>query len=600
MRNYVGLGCTFHDPAFAIVDSKGTIVFAEGTERHQQTKRAFQCAPDDMSRLNELLSTYGEAGAEIVFAKSWSSQFESIQPGLLETYDAILANAPGAIDPSFDALLRAMGIDIRSVDSDGARYLANGYRWILGSNRPAIQVAGSNLRYRLREGMPGFQGAIVQRAYNHHLTHAATACYTSPFDEAVCAVIDGLGEGTSNTFYRYRDGRLTLLADSATRRGFGSLGLFYGHLCWACGFDPSRGEEWKVMGLAAYGKLNAQIYELLHSMLEHDTLALAWPADYAEKMSQLLTLRRRPKSSPLEAADLAFTGQQVFGEYFKALLDDLYELGESDNLVLGGGCALNSAWNGRILEETRFSSLHVFSAPADDGNAIGAALLAYHEDHPPTKAPASHQTPYLGSSVSSETLDLAVTLGGLLDALPPGQSVAEFTAGLLAAGKIVGWVQGRAEFGPRALGNRSILADPRDPKMKDWINARVKFREEFRPFAPSILHEHGPEYFQNYQEAPYMERTLVFRPEVRSRVPAVVHVDGTGRLQTVKREHNPRFHALICAFHELTGVPILLNTSFNVMGKPIIHSVEDALAVFFTSGLDALVIDDKVFLKESS
>jgi carbamoyltransferase len=178
-----------------------------------------------------------------------------------------------------------------------------------------------------------------------------------------------------------------------------------------------------------------------------------------------------------------------------------------------------------------------------------------------------------------------------------GDAVARRAAELLANGKIIGWVQGRAEFGPRALGNRSILADPRPADMKEKINARVKFREEFRPFAPSILHEHGDEYFHDYQESPYMERTLTFREEVRDRVPSVVHVDGTGRLQTVRKEWNPRYYELIEEFFRLTGVPLILNTSFNVMGKPIIHSVEDAIAVFYTTGLDALVIEDMLVQK---
>jgi carbamoyltransferase len=170
-------------------------------------------------------------------------------------------------------------------------------------------------------------------------------------------------------------------------------------------------------------------------------------------------------------------------------------------------------------------------------------------------------------------------------------------AALLAAGHIVGWVQGRAEFGPRALGNRSILADPRSPDVKERINALVKFREEFRPFAPSILAEHGPAYFENFQASPYMERTLRFRDDVLARVPGVVHVDLTGRLQTVTRDENPRYHALIGAFHAITGVPILLNTSFNVMGKPIAHGVEDAISVFYTSGIDVLVIEDHLIAK---
>jgi carbamoyltransferase len=168
---------------------------------------------------------------------------------------------------------------------------------------------------------------------------------------------------------------------------------------------------------------------------------------------------------------------------------------------------------------------------------------------------------------------------------------------LLSQGKIVGWVQGRAEFGPRALGNRSILADPRSHTIKDQINSRVKFREEFRPFAPSILHEFGHQYFEDYQESPYMERTLRFRRSVLERVPGVVHVDHTGRLQTVKKEWNERYYNLLDECYKLTGVPILSNTSFNIMGKPIIHTLEDAVAVFYTSGLDALVIDNLLIEK---
>jgi carbamoyltransferase len=170
-------------------------------------------------------------------------------------------------------------------------------------------------------------------------------------------------------------------------------------------------------------------------------------------------------------------------------------------------------------------------------------------------------------------------------------------ARLLSEGKLIGWMQGRAEFGPRALGNRSILADPRRKDMKEKINGSVKFREEFRPFAPSILDEFGDQYFENYEFTPYMERTLRFRPEMRDRVPAVVHVDGTGRLQTVRKDWNKRFHDLLTEFNKLTGVPVLLNTSFNVMGKPIVHSVEDAVSVFLTTGLDALVIGDFLIAK---
>ncbi len=243
--------------------------------------------------------------------------------------------------------------------------------------------------------------------------------------------------------------------------------------------------------------------------------------------------------------------------------------------------------------------MYVPPAPADDGTALGAAWLAFRADHPSfglSRKPVT-MLPYLGTSMSGEALARLARYASGLEVRHLPQTICEETARLLACGKLVAWVQGRAEFGPRALGNRSILADPRDPGMKDRINSAVKFREDYRPFAPSILHEYGQEYFEDYRETPYMERALRFRAAAAGRVPAVAHADGTGRLQTVKKEWNPRFHRLLTAFLRETGVPLLLNTSFNVMGKPIIHAVEDAVAVLMTSGLDMLVIDDWLFAK---
>jgi len=319
--------------------------------------------------------------------------------------------------------------------------------------------------------------------------------------------------------------------------------------------------------------------------------------DLSRRVRELRSEMRAFGTSPAESADLACTGQAVFEDVMTELLDNLHAYGISDNLAMAGGCALNSAYNGRILERTPFTRLHVPSAPADDGSALGAAYQAYHEDHPEAGAPCRTLSPYLGSSMSTATLEQMGRFGGFQKVVRGTEDVDRRAAALLAEGKIIGWVQGRAEFGPRALGNRSILADPRPRDMQDRINARVKFREQFRPFAPSVLDEHGPQYFEHYQTSPYMERTLRFRPEVRDRVPAVVHVDGTGRLQSVRREWNPRYYALIDAFYGRTGVPMVLNTSLNVMGKPIVHSVEDALGMFFTSGLDALVIEDVLIEK---
>jgi carbamoyltransferase len=279
-----------------------------------------------------------------------------------------------------------------------------------------------------------------------------------------------------------------------------------------------------------------------------------------------------------------------------ARLGEAAEADPSPNLVLTGGCALNSSYNGKILQRSRFRALHVPSAPADDGNALGAAWLAYAEDHPEWQPEPGVLSPYLGSPVSTEPMERMTAFEPRLQHL--GEGVVEAAADILAQGKLVGWVQGRAEFGPRALGNRSILADPRPADAKDLLNAKVKYRETFRPFAPSILAEHGPDWFEDYQDSPYMERTLRWRDGARGKVPAVVHEDGTGRLQSVTEDRNPRYHALISAFARRTGVPVLLNTSFNVMGKPILHTAEDAVLMFYTTGLDALVVEDWLLTKE--
>lgn len=572
-RNYIGLACTGHDNALAIVDSRGEAVFAEGTERYLQNKRALNSPPDDLLRIDQLVTRYCEPGAQLVVARSWGDRaierFRGEERLALQRLEA-------AAGGEFSEFLKA--------DVDIISYV---HRFIGGN----IEEAGRHLAFRCRTQL---NSDIVAKSYNHHLTHAATACYTSPYEEAVCAIVDGFGEGVSLSFYAYRDGRIEQVKSSALDGDANrSLGVFYGGLlCGLCGFDIWKGEEWKVMGLAPYGKADRRIHELLHACVRVNGLELECPPQRPAAFAELLSHARQPGEPPEAVADLAHTGQLVFAELMTELLNNFHALGLSDNLVLGGGCALNSAYNGKILEQTGFGSLHVYSAPGDDGNALGAALLAYREDHPGEGPRAQRQTPYLGSRMSQQTLANLKRFGRVSGFSESPGKVHERAAQLLAEGRIIGWVQGHAEFGPRALGNRSILADPRPADMKDRINALVKFREAFRPFAPSILHEFGEAYFVDYQESPYMERALIFREAVRERVPAVVHVDGTGRLQTVKRHWNPRYYDLISAFHRISGVPILLNTSFNIMGKPMIHTVEDALATFYTTGLDALVIED--------
>ncbi len=586
-RNYIGLACSAHDPALAIVNAQGEVVFAEAAERYLQNKRAYCSPPDDVHRCAELIREHCDAGAELVLVKSWSRRWYA-RERLLAAVLGLLRRARAAVRYFWP---RGGGAEDRPVEEVLEMLFAwPGYYWQAQLN--STRQASLNCRIQPALLNRGVRNPMSVRRVNHHLCHAVAGCLTSPFEEAVCAILDGYGEGTSTAYYHYRKGQVRPLR-GARRSNVGSLGLYYELLCQLCGFDSLKGEEWKVMGLAAYGAFDRRVYGLLRPLVRVKGLRVI----NRFRTAGLDAVRRRPGAPALEAADLAFTGQQVFEEAVGEVLTNLHRLGASDNLVYGGGCALNSAWNGKLLEAVPFRRLHVFAAPGDDGNAVGAALAAYLQDHPSAERSPRLQSPFLGSALSPRALGNLAQLGRLerLEHLPG--EVCRRAAQLLASGKILGWAQGRAEFGPRALGNRSILADPRSEGVKDRLNALVKFREEFRPFAPAILHESGPEYFEHYQMSPYMERTLRFKPEAARRVPGVVHVNGTGRVQSVTPELNEKFYLLLRAFYELTGVPVLLNTSFNVMGKPIIHSVEDAVAVFYTTGLDALVLDDLVLEK---
>lgn len=573
---FLGLSVTYHDPALAIVDEQGEALFAEASERSLQTKRALNSEPDQLGYLPEVLQKYCRNNADFVVALNWRRRrpmYERLMAGL--------------------GVLRAEGVlrtGIKRLRSPLPNYQLH---HMMACQRNSIARAGLNLARILREWFPSACFRLVD--YDHHSTHAASACFASGLSDAVCAVVDSFGERGSLAFFRFHQGRLERLHEA---RGLGSLGLYYMKLTEWCGFDWLKGEEWKVMGLAAYGSLDRRIYDLLRASvrveglgIKHDRRPLLEALDGMEK------LRRGAQQSHDLVADLAYTGQRVFAECMAELLNNLYALRLSKHLTLAGGCALNSSFNGDILDKTPFQTLYVPPAPADDGTALGAAYLASSSGRVGRETARAMLSPYLGARMSTEALDRLERYGKGLTVRRWPDTIAEETAKALASGRLIGWVQGRAEFGPRALGNRSILADPREPGMKDRINQRVKFREQYRPFAPAVLEGHGAEYFQNYQDSPYMERTLRFRSEMAMRVPAVVHADGTGRLQTVKRSWNPRFWSLIEEFRRLTGIPLVLNTSFNVMGKPIIHSVEDAVAVFMTTGLDVLVIEDLMLTK---
>lgn len=587
MRTYLGLATTFHDPALALVGPDGTVLFAEAAERYLQYKRAPNCEPDPGTRMAGLLKRHVPEGTDLVIATSWGEQFSDFLKGQAAAgaFDLpALAVHPSTLNRSF-VPERAERVFIADLHAMQAR-AGNGTMLALDNET---------------RGFGGRQRATItgRRRYAHHLAHAAYALWGSPFEEATALIVDGMGETGAAAIYRLKDGRIE---EVRRQRGRGSVGFLYGLVTDLAGFDQIKGEEWKIMGLAPYGRTDPELMAILRRLYTVEDGRLKFSDEATVQAVAAEILARRPKDVGEQGwADLARCGQDIFSELMDVLVAEAWRLAPSDNLVIAGGCGLNSSYNGRVLGRSGFRRLHVPSAPADDGNAIGAAWLALAEDDPDWRGPpraARPLTPYLGSLVSTEPLERMAEWEPRARRLGH-EGVTREAAKILAEGGLVGWVQGRAEFGPRALGNRSILADPRPAQAKESLNAKVKYREAFRPFAPSILAEAGPDWFEDYSDSPYMERTLVWREAVRERVPAVVHADGTGRLQSVTAERNPAYAALIAAFAELTGVPILLNTSFNVMGKPILHTAEDAILMFYTTGLDAIVVEDWILTKKA-
>lgn len=570
MKNYIGLAVTGHDPAIAIIDKHGQLVFAEGAERRLQLKRAWGCPPDHINYIQDLVQEYCDPGLDTVVGLTWSK----------------------GVPFDLSMVVKFINYKLGTAHQSGREWLTQ-LKYSLLAHKAVMDCATTGLQHAV-----GKTPMKIERTHvSHHRTHATAAAFASPYEEGVCVVMDGLGQTSSTAAFDYRGGKLTKV--EGVKAFPASLGVFYSMICDICGFDSLKGEEWKVMGMASYGKFDQKLYDLIRPLITVKGLKLKASRDSFKIYRKLHDMRRMPGVPALQYADLAATAQFVFTEIVHQLLRNIYDLHISENLILSGGCALNSSANGTIVENTPFKEVFIGSAPADDGNAIGAAYHAYWVDHPEFTRGDGVLTPYLGSSFKASSLARLRKYSGFRSQELDEETLVRTVARALAAGKLVGWAQGRAEFGPRALGNRSILADPRSRDVKERLNAEVKFREEFRPFAPSILHEYGPEYFVNYQFSPYMERTLHFKEAVKAKVPGVVHVDGTGRLQSVTRKANPRYYGLIKAFHDLTGVPLLLNTSFNVMGKPIIHGVEDAVGVFQCSGLDVLVIDNTVFFKEA-
>ena len=388
-----------------------------------------------------------------------------------------------------------------------------------------------------------------------------------------------------------------------------SLGLFYGAFTEFLGFTP-HSDEWKVMALAGRDFKQNKYYQKVKNLVKlcpNGTFELdlsyfhyylndrnAW---YSPKFVESFGQPRSPDTELTNRHyEIANALQRVSEETVIHMLNWLHKKTGMENLALSGGFFMNSVFNGKITQKTKFKNVFISSCPDDSGTSWGAALYVYnHIYNRPERKEEKHN--YYGPQFSDAEIKDA--LDKYKVPYKRAEDIEKQTASLIADGKIVGWFQGQMEFGQRALGNRSILADPRDPLMKDKVNKAVKYREAFRPFAPSILEEHVADYFEcnKSDRVPFMEKVFMVRPEKRKLIPAVTHIDGSGRLQTVGKETNPRFYKLIGEFDKITKIPLVLNTSFNLKGEAIVCTPTDAIRTFFSCGLDALVLGNYVVMK---
>lgn len=447
----------------------------------------------------------------------------------------------------------------------------------------------------------------------HHDAHIGHAFLTSPFDSAAILSIDGMGDFTSTVLASGEGAKIRRLASTRYPH---SLGYLYNALTIYLGF-PNYGDEYKVMGLAPYGdpEYRKEFRDLitvnngdLKLGLEYfvhlkNGISMNWDGGtpVVEAFhSPLLEKRFGPAFKPGDEVDerrrnLASSLQAITEDVILELCLDLAKRTGRANVAIAGGCAMNSVAMGKISSETPFQQCFVPAGAADNGTAIGAAFHVWNRILGNPRRDAKNHA-YLGPEFSEIEIRRAIQDSGL-EAKPLDENVlVNQITQLLTGGGVAGWFQGRMEFGARALGARSLLADPRRSDIRDLINAKIKFREMFRPFAPSILEEHVAEWFEHPQPSPFMEKVLPIRQEKRGLIPAVCHVDGTGRLQTVSRRTNPRYWRLIESFREATGVPMILNTSLNE-NEPIVHTPAQAIACFKRTKMDALAIGDFLILR---
>ena len=471
---------------------------------------------------------------------------------------------------------------------------------------------------QVESAFPGEKMRAQVHHVEHHLAHLASGFLVSGFDEAVCLSVDGFGDFASSAWGMGRGRQI----DIDGRVYFPhSLGVFYTIITQFIGF-PHYGDEYKVMGLAPYGepKYLPQMREIVKvqpdgsfrlnlKYFRHHTDDVHYTWDnccpevgtlYRKEALEELLGPERGKGEALEQKhrDIARSAQAMYEEAFYAMLKALHEKYQCSNLALSGGCAMNSVANGKVYLNSPFKCMYLPASAGDAGGAIGSAFVVARQMDQGTK-PFVMDHAYVGprstdaeikTLLDSRAADIQAE-GCTLRRFEDEGELCQTTATAITEGKVIGWFQGRMEWGPRALGNRSILGDPRRADMKDILNLKIKRRESFRPFAPSILREEVSEWFEQDDDVPFMMQVFQVRVEKRPLIPATTHVDGSGRLQTVHQETNPRYHRLISAYRAITGVPIVLNTSFNE-NEPVVCRPQEALDCFLRTKMDVLVLND--------
>ena len=476
----------------------------------------------------------------------------------------------------------------------------------------------NEVRQPLAEALGVLESALPRIHFvEHHPAHLASAFFVSPFEHSAICSIDGFGDYLSTATARGARNHIEILSKVSYPH---SLGVFYTAVTQYLGF-PNYGDEFKVMGLGPYGSPSVTTelrklvslksggsFELTRRFFRHwnegvqmeweDGIPIMGPLFTAELEKLLGPARKKDEDLTSRHEDIARSLQAVYEECAFHVMNDLWDRTRSDNLCLAGGCAMNSVANGKVRDNTPFKHVYIQPAAGDNGTALGAAYYAWHQElGNPRSFVMEHGywgTEYPNADVTSlidarDDADWEYSWERYTD----DASLCQATASLIAEGNVVGWYQGRMEWGARALGNRSILADARRADMRDIINLKIKFREKFRPFAPSILEEAMNDFFVGAAADPFMQQVYPVREDKRAIVPAVTHADGSGRLQTVNSRTNPRYYRLIEEFRKITGVPVLLNTSFNE-NEPIVDTPEQALDCFLRTRMDVIVVNETV------